>query len=184
MKTMAVLTAAAMLLVPAAGAAAAAADATAKLRNAEGDEVGSVSFTETASGRILVKATGRDLPEGVHGFHVHETGKCDAASGFESAGGHLAGNSDHGVGSESGPHPGDLPNLYVADNGSFAYETFLTALTVEGGNWLNKPASLFDEQLFDENGAAVVVHGGADDYKSQPSGNAGDRVACGVIEKG
>ncbi len=150
--------------------------ATAALMDADGKQAGTVEFQATPSGMMWIAASAEGLPEGKHGFHIHETGKCDAADGFKSAGGHLAGDAEHGVLNEGGPHPGDLPNVTVAENGSLNAEFFVSRLSVEGG-WFEEAG------LFDEDGSAVVVHSGADDYTSQPSGDAGNRILCGVIER-
>lgn len=150
--------------------------ATAALMDPDGGQAGTVEFRTTPSGLMWISVTADNIPAGPHGFHIHETGRCDAASGFKSAGGHLAGGAEHGVLSEDGPHPGDLPNVSVGEDGRLKAEFFVARLSVDGG-W-------FEEQgLFDEDGSAVVVHSGADDYVSQPSGDAGDRILCGVIEK-
>lgn len=150
------------------GGAAWAQSATATLQNTDGEDVGSATLSATASGvtHVVVQATG--VPAGVHGVHVHETGDCSAAD-FTSAGGHLAGDAEHGILVEGGPHPGDLPNAHVQDDGELALEAFKTNLPLD--------------MVLDEDGSAVVIHAGADDYESQPSGDAGDRLACGVIQQ-
>lgn len=175
MKTMRLLPAIAVsLLLPTAGALAAS--ATADLTGANGERIGTVQMTDTKSGTLLVSAEGTNLSPGKHGFHIHETGKCDPSTGFKSAGGHLAGDNDHGIRAEDGKHPGDLPNLYVSSDGKFAFETFIADASVEN-EWFDKV------ELFDEDGTAVVIHSDPDDYMSQPAGDAGTRVACGVIKK-
>jgi superoxide dismutase, Cu-Zn family len=148
---------------------ATAQDAAATLQNTDGDDIGTATLTETANGLTLVVVEAEGVPAGTHGVHVHETGDCSAGD-FSSAGGHLAGNADHGVMVEGGPHPGDMPNAHVQDDGTLAIEVFQA----------NLPLDL----VLDADGSAVVVHSGADDYESQPSGDAGDRIACGVIEQG
>ena len=142
--------------------------ARAALQDRDGNEVGNAGLRETPSGStwVVVQATG--MPAGIHGVHVHETGDCSAGD-FTSAGGHLAGGAEHGILVEGGPHPGDLPNAHVQDDGILALEAFNDRLTAD--------------MVFDDDGAAVVVHAGADDYVSQPSGDSGDRIACGVIER-
>jgi Cu-Zn family superoxide dismutase len=156
-------------------AAVHAQDATvsANMINREGNEVGTVTIRETASGLLHVLAEVTDLPPGPHGFHIHEVGECDAAAGFESAGGHYAGDKQHGVLVDGGPHPGDFPNVHVGQDGILKAEFFTDRLSLgEGG----------ENPLIDENGSAVMVHANADDYLSQPSGDAGDRIACGVLQ--
>ena len=155
-----------------AGAAAAqemTPQAKANLQGRDGAALGSASFYETASGRtyVVVQATG--IPVGIHGVHVHETGDCSAED-FSSAGGHLAGDMQHGILVEGGPHPGDLPNAHVQEDGILAMEVFKSNLSTD--------------QMFDDDGSAVIIHAGADDYESQPSGDSGDRIACGVVERG
>ena len=147
--------------------------ATATVHNADGEELGTVIFTATPSGMTHVAIKLEGLPSGAHGFHVHETGVCDAADGFQSAGGHYAGDKEHGVLVEGGPHPGDFPNIHVAPDGVVVVQYFTDQLSVgsEGEN-----------PLADEDGSAVMVHAGPDDYESQPAGDAGSRIACGVIE--
>ncbi len=141
---------------------------TAPLMNADGEEIGSASLKETASGMVHIVVTASGLTEGVHGVHIHETGDC--GDGFAAAGGHLAGGREHGIGVEGGPHPGDLPNAHVQGDGTLAMEAFVDSALLTGDLWN------------DADGSAFIVHGGADDYASQPAGEAGDRVACGVIE--
>lgn len=158
------------IAIVALGASAAVADTTeATVKDTTGEELGTVSVADTASGKahILISLTG--LPEGVHGVHIHETGDCSAED-FTSAGGHLAGGKDHGVMAENGPHTGDLPNVSVQTPGTVQVEYFSGDLTVA--------------DMMDEDGAAFVVHAGSDDYESQPSGEAGDRIACGEFGQG
>ncbi len=141
---------------------------TATLMTQDGAEVGTVTLGETASGVLHVTLEGTGMPEGEHGLHVHETGVCEGD--FSSAGGHLAGDAEHGILVEGGPHPGDLPNLHVPADGAITVEHFAHGLA-------------FD-QILDPDGSAIVVHAAADDYRSQPAGASGDRIACGVIEQG
>lgn len=153
--------------------AAMAASATATLQGADGSELGTVTLQDTASGMVHVMAELSGMPAGEHGFHIHETGACDGADGFKSAGGHLAGDMDHGVMAEGGPHPGDFPNIHVPDSGALTIEYFTDRISLGEGE---------GTPVMDQDGSAVMVHAGADDYESQPSGDAGDRIACGVIE--
>ena len=147
--------------------------ASARMMNAEGEEIGTVTLNATASGLVHVIAEVADLPPGPHGFHIHQTGQCDPASGFESAGGHYAGDKEHGVMVEGGPHPGDFPNVNVGQDGVLKAEFFTDRVSLGDGG---------ENPLMDEDGSAVMIHSGPDDYASQPSGDAGDRIACGVIE--
>ena len=134
-----------------------------------GGNIGSVSLFESASGVVRVTVAADGIPEGGHGIHLHETGVCEGD--FSSAGGHVAGDANHGL-VEGGPHPGDLPNGFVPAGA--------TALNYEAlSNWV----SVADD-LMDEDGTALIIHAKPDDYESQPSGAAGDRIACAVLEAG
>ena len=140
----------------------------------EGDGIsGEIGMLETASGAILVEVTAQGVPEGEHGIHVHEVGKCEAADNFKSAGGHVAAGLEHGIKSQNGPHPGDLPNVHASADGTIHAEFFLRgfSLGTEG-----------NPRIMDEDGAALVLHSGPDDYTSQPSGDSGDRIACAVLK--
>ena len=166
------LFAAAGLSLLATAASAQAPAATAVMKGPDGADLGTVSINELPNGmlHIFVEMTG--LPPGPHGFHVHEKGECDGAGGFESAGGHYTGGHDHGVKAEGGPHAGDFPNVHVASDGVLKVEFFTDRLGLSDG----------ENPLNDQDGSAFVVHADPDDYESQPSGAAGDRIACGVIE--
>jgi superoxide dismutase, Cu-Zn family len=147
--------------------------ATAKMMDKDGKEIGTVTFKDTSSGQVQIIAEMAGIPAGAHGFHVHETGKCDAAGGFESAGAHYAGGMKHGFMAEGGPHAGDLPNVHATADGVIKVEFFTDRLSLrEGGK----------NPLKDADGSAIVLHAQPDDYSSQPSGESGDRIACGVIE--
>lgn len=160
-------------LVGALPVAASAADAVARLQGPDGTELGTVAFTTTESGFVGIAIAVSGLPAGVHAIHIHETGDCSAAD-FASAGGHFALGHDHGIFAANGPHPGDLPNLYVGESGDAKVDYFSDRISIEVGA---------EGSLIDEDGSAVVIHAGADDYASQPSGAAGDRIACGVIAR-
>jgi Cu-Zn family superoxide dismutase len=147
--------------------------ASASFINAQGDEIGSATLTETPSG-VLIALDVRGLPTGEHAFHVHEKGVCNPADKFMSAGGHFnVHDKKHGYLAEGGPHPGDMPNLVVSTNGNLRANVLNTAVTL----------SSREGSLFGPNGAALVIHDRLDDYKSQPAGNAGDRIACAVIKR-
>lgn len=117
---------------------------------------------------VLARITLSGSPEGLHGIHLHETGDC-SADDFKSAGGHIAGDAQHGFLVENGPHPGDMPNAVVKASGMLEVDAFLPDIDVE-------------QMIFDKDGAAFILHAGTDDYASQPSGDAGSRLACGVFE--
>ncbi|MDF1609387.1 superoxide dismutase family protein [Hoeflea sp. YIM 152468] len=140
----------------------------------EGDGItGEISMLETASGTVHIKVSAQGVPEGAHGIHVHEVGKCEAADGFKSAGGHLAAGLDHGIQSDDGPHPGDLPNVHAGAQGMVNAEFFVRgfSLGTEG-----------DPRILDQDGSSVILHAGPDDYTSQPSGDSGSRIACAVLK--
>ncbi|HWL30560.1 MAG TPA: superoxide dismutase family protein [Xanthobacteraceae bacterium] len=145
--------------------------ANAQIKDSSGKAVGDADLTQTPAG-VLIKLQLKGIKPGEHAFHIHAVGKCEAP--FTSAGGHFnPGNHKHGM--MSGPaHAGDMPNLHVPQSGDLSVEVLNAAVTLEKG----KPNSLFDAD-----GSALVVHATADDYKSDPAGNAGDRIACGVVQE-
>lgn len=143
--------------------------ATADLQPTEGNDIrGRVSFTQEETGGVQVIADVRGLSEGMHGFHIHENGDC--SDNAQAAGGHFnPGNDPHGAPTdpESEHHIGDMGNISADASGTARLDTTFGFLTLEGD------ASLI--------GKALVVHAGRDDLTSQPSGDAGARVACAVI---
>jgi superoxide dismutase, Cu-Zn family len=142
--------------------------ATALVRDASGRELGTLTLAETGAA-VAVSGTLRPLPPGTHGFHIHTTGRCDPP--FESAGGHWnPTNRQHGAANPQGPHLGDLPNVTVGADSSATIQATTTGGTLAGAN-----------ALLDSDRAAVVVHAQPDDNRTDPSGNSGDRIACGVI---
>ncbi|MGH7549736.1 MAG: superoxide dismutase family protein [Gemmatimonadota bacterium] len=145
--------------------------ASADVRDAEGNSIGRVELRETDGGVALAGMLA-GLSPGEHGFHIHETGLCEPPA-FESAGGHFApGGRQHGFDHPEGPHAGDLWNLEVAQDSTVTVSATDSLVTLrEGAN-----------ALLGGDGSALVIHLDPDDYRSQPSGASGDRVACGVIE--
>jgi Cu-Zn family superoxide dismutase len=142
--------------------------ATAVLHDATGREVGRVRLADTYAG-LLIDGTVTDLGLGSHGIHVHSVGRCEAP--FTTAGGHFnPGGHQHGFLNQHGPHLGDLPNINTPAAGMLRFEFRLPGVTIRGQN-----------ALLDADGASIVVHAGRDDYTTDPAGNSGGRVACGVI---
>jgi Cu-Zn family superoxide dismutase len=155
-----------------AAAQAQAQSAKAVLIDPDGKEIGDVALSQLAQG-VRIFAQAADVASGVHAFHIHETGQCDPPD-FESAGGHYnPTDHQHGWNNPQGHHAGDMPNVHVADDGVLAIEYFTDAVTLGEG----------DTTLFDDDSSAIVLHEGADDYKTDPTGDAGGRIACGVIAK-
>jgi superoxide dismutase, Cu-Zn family len=146
--------------------------ARADIKNAQGNSVGTASLRETKDGLlIIVNANG--LPQGLHAVHIHSVGKCDGPS-FASAGGHFNPlGKKHGLSNPDGPHAGDLPDLYVNQDGVGRYEALLGSMTLSSS----------ETSIFDADGSAIVIHTAADDNRTDPAGNSGDRIACGVITK-
>jgi len=110
---------------------------------------------------------------GQHGFHIHEVGKCTPPA-FLSAGGHFnPTGAKHGLLDPDGPHAGDLPNLWIEADGSADYTVTTNLITLGPGK----------RSVFDKNGSALLIHTGPDDYITDPAGDSGDRIACGVITR-
>jgi len=146
------------------------ATATATFISKAGKEAGTAKLTGTDKG-VLIEIEVSGLPAGKWvAFHVHETGSCEYAGGHMSAGGHFnPGKAEHGYNSPKGPHAGDMPNQYVGADGILRAQVFNPMVRLDGGDTAIR-------------GRALMIHGGADDYVSQPAGNAGDRQACGIIK--
>jgi Cu-Zn family superoxide dismutase len=154
-----------------AAAPARAQTAHAELHNEQGQKVGEATLEQTPHG-VLVTVDLQALPAGEHAFHIHEVGKCEPP--FKSAGGHFnPTHKQHGIENAKGMHAGDLPNIYVPENGKLKFDAFATGVTLGKG----------ENSLFDADGSALVIHAGADDYKTDPAGDAGARIACGVVTK-
>jgi Cu-Zn family superoxide dismutase len=144
-------------------------DITAVMKDSTGKELGTLVLSDLPEG-IMVMGSLKGLPPGVHGIHLHTTGSC--APTFAAAGGHWnPTNKEHGKDNPKGPHMGDTPNITVGADGTVSAMVTSPGGTLKGANG-----------LLDADGASVVIHAKADDYKSQPAGAAGDRIACGVIK--
>jgi Cu-Zn family superoxide dismutase len=146
--------------------------AMAKLLNAEGETTGIAVLTEGSAGvRIAVNVKG--IAPGEHAFHIHSAGSCKPPD-FKSAGGHFNPfGRKHGIRNPDGAHAGDLPNVLAGPDGTAASVMLAPLATLEAGK----------NSLFRPGGTAIVIHAGHDDYLSDPAGNAGPRIACGVIKR-
>lgn len=140
------------------------------LKDAKGRVLGKADLAETPHG-VAVRVHFEGMPPGTHAFHIHDVGQCQPP--FDSAGGHFnPGGKKHGFANPDGWHAGDLPSIHVPDSGALEIEVFAPGVRLGG-----------PRGLLDQNGAALMVHEGPDDYRSDPAGNAGARIACGAIEK-
>ena len=146
--------------------------ARADMKTAKGDSLGTVQLTDTPAG-VLLHASLSGLPSGTHAFHIHEVGQCEAPD-FKTAGGHFnPASTGHGFANPQGAHAGDLPNVYVPESGKLEFDALARGVTLSAG----------PNSLFDANGSSLVIHQSADDYRTDPAGNAGARIACGVVSK-
>jgi superoxide dismutase, Cu-Zn family len=160
------------LAVASAAHSAAGDKATAQMKDRDGKLVGTISLTETPQG-VLLNGELDGLPTGPHGFHLHTVGRCEPP--FTSAGGHFnPDNRKHGFHDAGGAHAGDLPNLHVVADGKAVADAMAPGLTVSGGS----------RSLLDQDGTALVIHARADDYRTDPAGESGDRIVCGILTKG
>lgn len=138
----------------------------AALAGPTGTAHGTATLTPTAGGMMLT-VNGVALPAGEHGLHIHTTGKCEPPK-FDSAGAHWnPTNKQHGRDNPQGAHAGDLANITAAADGAGSVTADLPGATLDG--------------VFDADGSAILIHAKPDDYETDPSGNSGDRIACGVI---
>jgi len=153
-------------------AAAQKAKAIARLSNLEGKPVGTVDFAAVNHG-VLITFDLHGLPPGAHGIHLHSSANCDAKSGFTAAGPilSLVPGKRHGYLAEGGPVAGDLPNQFAGADGRLRASLVTTSFSLGNGK----------KSIFDRDGVSVILDQRGDDYRTQPLGNAGNRIACGVV---
>jgi superoxide dismutase, Cu-Zn family len=145
----------------------------ADLKDSAGKSIGRAALSEREGG-VLITVNVKGLPQGLHAVHIHSVGKCEAPA-FTSAGPHFNPlNKKHGFKNPDGPHAGDLPDMYINKDGVGRYEALMQSITLGPG----------ETSVFDTDGSTVIVHVTADDNVTDPAGNSGDRIACGVITKG
>ncbi|OUX99734.1 superoxide dismutase family protein [Ponticaulis sp.] len=139
------------------------------LIGSEGSEIGDINIIEGPNGLLLrITVEPGSLEPGWHGLHMHQVGDCSDVGTFTNSGGHVGKiEGGHGLLNPAGPEGGDIPNIWVAADGSAGYEAF-TSLTTGA-------------ELINEDGGAIIIHAMEDDHMSQPIGGAGPRVACGVV---
>jgi Cu-Zn family superoxide dismutase len=148
--------------------------ATAEMRSASGVRHGILTLERSPAGvRIDGALTG--VPPGTHGIHFHQVGQCDPPD-FETAGAHLnPAGMEHGLQNPRGPHAGDLPNVTANSAGQMVVDIATIRVTLDADPRVG---------LFDSDGTALVIHANADDQRTDPSGNSGARIACGVVRGG
>ena len=143
--------------------------ATGTFKTAEGKDVGTVRIEHISSATLFLLNL-HDLPPGTHGIHIHAVGQCTPPS-FDSAGPHWnPAQKQHGKDNAKGPHAGDLANIVIPASGKLETQFTLDGIAMRG-----------EGNLLDGDGGSLVIHAGPDDYKTDPSGNSGARIACAVI---
>jgi Cu-Zn family superoxide dismutase len=163
---------AALALSAAPAMAAKKAHAVVRLSGLDGKPVGSAEFSAVNRG-ILIVFDLHDLPPGAHGIHLHTSGNCDAKSGFTAAGPILTliPGKQHGYLAEGGPEAGDLPTQFAGADGHLHASVITNSFSLGNGK----------KSIFDHDGVSLIVDERGDDYRTQPLGNAGERIACGVV---
>ena len=144
---------------------------TVEMMDSDGNAIGTAELSEEDAGvKVALEVEG--LEEGMHGIHFHETGMCEGPD-FETAGGHFnPADAMHGMDNPDGPHAGDLPNIEASSDGTASQEFTAENVTLAIGE---------ENSLLKEGGTALVIHAGEDDQTTDPSGDSGDRIACGVV---
>jgi Cu-Zn family superoxide dismutase len=147
--------------------------ATAEMRSVSGVRYGTLTLEPTAAG-VRISGALTSVPAGTHGLHFHQVGRCDAPD-FATAGGHLnPAGAQHGLANQRGPHAGDLPNVAANAAGQMVVDIATPRVTLSSEGPIG---------VFDTDGTALVLHADRDDQRTDPAGNSGERIACGVITR-
>ena len=156
--------------------------ARAGLYNPQGEQIGTATLIQGERGPALLRIQVSKLPPGLHGVHIHAVGQCDPPT-FELAGDHLNPfGKQHGHQNPAGAHAGDLPNLVVGPEGTAAQD--VPAAGIAFGEGPHLPFATADTALITPGSAALVIHAQPDDERTDPAGNTGARIACGVFIQG